>query len=160
MKKSLSDALKDLRLSGLAASLDVRLQEATANRLTHTEFLELILQDELAVRHDRQIDRRTRAACFRDQKTLEDFHGDFNRSIRSKQFFDLATGEFLRRHRDVLLVGPPGVGKSHLCQAPGLTLIKAGYDVFYRSIFDAVRDLFPTPPTIDLSYRLHRAVER
>jgi DNA replication protein DnaC len=119
----------------------VRLQEATANRQTHAEFLELILQDELAVRHDRQIDRRTRAASFRDQKRIEDFDWDFNRSIRRKQLFDLAAGEFLRKHRDVLLVGPPGVGKSHLCQAIGSSLIKAGYDVFYRSIFDAVRDL-------------------
>lgn len=57
----------------MAETLDVRLQEAAANRLTHAEFLELILNDELAVRDDRAIDRRTRAACFRDQKRLEDF---------------------------------------------------------------------------------------
>jgi DNA replication protein DnaC len=140
MNATLADCLKTLRLSGLAATLEVRLQEATANRLTHAEFLELLLQDELSVRRDRQIGRRTRAACFRDQKTLEDFDWDFNRSIRRKQVFDLAAGEFVRRHRDALLVGPPGVGKSHLCQAIGQALIKAGYDVFYRSIFDAVRD--------------------
>lgn len=141
MNATLSDSLKQLRLSGLAECLDVRLQEAIANRLTHAEFLELILQDELSVRHDRMVSRRTRAACFRDGKTLEDFDWDFNKSVRRKQFFDLAAGEFVRRHRDVLLVGPPGVGKSHLCQAIGQALIKAGYDVFYRSIFDAVRDL-------------------
>ena len=141
MNATLADTLKNLRLSGLAASLEVRLQEATANRLTHAEFLELILQDELSVRRDRLAGRRTRTACFRDQKTLEDFDWDFNRAIRRKQLFDLAAGEFVRRHRDALLVGPPGVGKSHLCQAIGQSLIKAGYDVFYRSIFDAVRDL-------------------
>jgi DNA replication protein DnaC len=141
MNATLADTLKTLRLSGLAASLEIRLQEATANRLTHAEFLELILQDELSVRRDRLVGRRTRAASFREQKTLEDFDWDFNRSIRRKQLFDLAAGEFVRRHRDALLVGPPGVGKSHLCQAIGHAMIKAGYDVFYRSIFDAVRDL-------------------
>jgi DNA replication protein DnaC len=141
MNAALADTLKTLRLSGLAASLEIRLQEATANRLTHAEFLELILQDELSVRRDRRVGRRTRAACFRDQKTLEDFDWDFNRAIRRKQIFDLAAGDFVRRHRDALLVGPPGVGKSHLCQAIGQAMIKAGYDVFYRSIFDAVRDL-------------------
>jgi DNA replication protein DnaC len=141
MNATLADTLKTLRLSGLAASLEIRLQEATANRLTHAEFLELILQDELSVRRDRLVDRRTRVACFREQKTLEDFDWDFNRKIRRKQIFDLAAGEFVRRHRDALLVGPPGVGKSHLCQAIGQALIKAGYEVFYRSIFDAVRDL-------------------
>lgn len=141
MKSTLTHMLKELRLSGLMNSLEVRLQEATSNRLTHAEFLELILQDEMSVRDERQIERRTRTACFRDQKTLEEFDWDFNRTIRRKQFFDLASGEFVRQHRDVLLVGPPGVGKSHLAQAIGRQLIRAGVTVFYRSIFDAVRDL-------------------
>jgi DNA replication protein DnaC len=141
MKALLSDSLKRLRLSGLAASLDVRLQEAKSNRLDHVEFLELILQDELAVRQQRLINRRTTAAAFREQRTLEDFDWDFNRTIKKKQIFDLAAGGFVRQHRDVLVVGPPGVGKSFLAQAIGLALIKAGFTVLYRSIFDAVRDL-------------------
>jgi len=138
---TLSESLKKLRLSGLAQSLDVRLQEARANRLDHPEFLELILADELAVRQQRLIARRTKAACFREAKTLEDFDWDFNRSIKRKQIFDLAAGTFLQRRRDVLLCGPPGVGKSHLAQAIGRSLIHAGWTVLYRSIFDAVRDM-------------------
>jgi DNA replication protein DnaC len=141
MNATLIDALKKLRLSGMAASLEIRLQEAGANRLHHAEFLELVLADELAVRHDRQIGRQTKAANFREQKTLDDFDWDFNRSIKRKQVYDLATGAFVRQRRDALLVGPPGVGKSHLCQAIGLTLVRAGFSVLYRSIFDAVRDL-------------------
>ena len=141
MNAKLADMLRQLRLSGLTASLEVRLQEATANQLNHAEFLELILQDELAVRYERMVERRTRAACFREQKTLEDFDWQFNRSVKRKQIFDLAAGEFVRRHRDVLLLGPPGVGKSHIAQSIGYQLIKAGYLVLYRSIFDAVRDL-------------------
>lgn len=141
MNVPLSEALKQLRLSGLSSTLDVRLQEAQSNRLAHAEFLELVLADELAVRQERQIARRIKAAAFRDQKTLEDFDWDFNRSVKRKQFFDLAAGGFVRQKRDVLLVGPPGVGKSHLVQALGLALVKAGFTVLYRSIFDAVRDL-------------------
>jgi len=118
MNVTLSETLKTLRLSGLAASLEVRLQEAQANRLSHLEFLELILQNEVCVRVDRQKERRTRAALFRDQRTLEDFDWEFNRSIKRKQVFDLAAGDFVRQHRDVLLVGPPGVGKSHIAQPP------------------------------------------
>lgn len=136
----LGDTLKKLRLSGLSESLDVRLQEATANRLGHLEFLELVLQDELAVRRQRLVDRRVKAASFRDQKTLEDFDWDFNRSIKRKQVFDLAAGGFLHQRKDVLLIGPPGTGKSHLAQAIGLRLVHAGHTVLYRSIFDAVRD--------------------
>ena len=138
---TLANALKKLRLSGMAGSLEVRLQEACANRLEHSEFLELVLQDELSVRHDRLIARRTKAAYFREAKTLEDFDWQFNRSIKRKQIFDLAAGGFVREAKDVLLVGPPGVGKSHIAQSIGLAIIKAGQTVLYRSIFDAVRDM-------------------
>ena len=141
MNATLRESLKRLRLSGLASSLEVRLQEATASRLNHAEFLELILHDELAVRQDRLISRRTKAAAFRDQRTLDDFDWDFNKTVKRKQIYDLAAGDFIRKHRDVLLMGPPGVGKSHLAQSIGLALIKSGYTVFYRSIFDTVRDL-------------------
>ena len=140
MNANLRESLKRLRLSGLAESLDVRLQEAAASRLNHVEFLELILQDELAVRHDRRIGRRTKAAAFRDCKSLDDFDWQFNTSMKQKQIFDLAAGDFVRKYRDAILVGPPGVGKSHIAQSIGREMIRAGYTVFYRSIFDCVRD--------------------
>jgi DNA replication protein DnaC len=57
-----------------------------------------------------------------------------------KQIFDLATGQFIRQAKDVLLLGPPGVGKSFLAQALGYQAIKMGLVVYYRSIFDLVRD--------------------
>lgn len=140
MNEPLQNALKKLRLSGLAQTLDVRLQEAAGHGLNHAEFLELLVQDELAVRGERLLQRRLKAAAFRDQKTLEDFDWQFNPSIKRKQIFDLATCRFVRERRDVLLLGPPGTGKSHLAQAIGYQAIKAGLLVLYRSIFDVVRD--------------------
>lgn len=140
MNEALQTALKKLRLSGLTPSLDVRLQEAMANHLSHAEFLELVLQDELAVRQDRLIKRRTKAAAFREPKTLEDFDWQFNPAIRKKQIFDLAACKFIREAKDVLILGPPGTGKSHLVQAIGYQAIKAGFYVLYHSIFDVVRD--------------------
>jgi len=121
-------------------SLDVRLQEAAGHGLTHAEFLELILQDELLVRKNRQMQRHLKAAQFRDTKTLEDFDWRFNPSIKKKQIYDLATCQFLRENRDCLFLGPPGTGKSFLCQAIGYQAIKMGFGVLYRSIFDGVRD--------------------
>ena len=140
MRSSLQESLKTLRLSGLAASLDVRLTEARGNHLEHEEFLELLLADELAVRSSRQVERRVRAAMFRDTKTLDEFDFSFNPSIKRKQVFDLATCKFVRDKADVLLLGPPGVGKSFLAQAIGHAAIRCGMIVLYRSIFDLARD--------------------
>ena len=127
-------------MSGPAQSLDLRLQEAQDHQLSHAEFLELILQHELAVRADRQIARWTKAASFRDPRRLENFDFTFNPSINRKQVYDLTSGAFVRQSRDVLLLGPPGVGKSHLVQAVGRSVIRVGRTVLYRSIFDVVRD--------------------
>lgn len=140
MNDNLSQCLKQLRLSGLAQSLDIRLQEAASHHLDHREFLELILQDEMAVRADRQFQRRLKAARFRDVKPLDQFDWSFNPSVPKKLIFDLATARFVRETRDVLFLGPPGVGKSFLVQALGYHAIQSGFVVLYRSIFDLVRD--------------------
>ena len=126
MTARVQEQLKELRLSGLRQTLDVRLQEASSSKLNHAEFLELILEDELVVRKDRKIDRRTKAAAFREDKSLQDFDFEFNTSVNRKQIFDLASGDFVRKHHDSIFVGPPGTGKSHLVQAVGRELIRSG----------------------------------
>ncbi len=140
MKPSLQQTLRQLRLSGLAQSLEVRLAEAAGNRLDHGEFLELILQDELSVRAGRQVERRTKSALFRESKSLDQFDFSFNPSIKPKQIHDLASCRFIREKNDVLFLGPPGVGKSFLVQAIGMQAIRGGFMVLYRSIFDLARD--------------------
>ena len=140
MSSALLTTLKKLRLSGLAESLEIRLHEAATSGLNHRDFLELLLQDELLLRNQRLIGRRMKGANFRDVRRLEDFDFGFNPSIRKDRVYDLATCRFIRERRDALLVGPPGTGKSHLAQAIGAAAIRSGYTVFYRSIFDTVRD--------------------
>lgn len=138
---SMKQYARTLRLSGLLSSLELRIQEAESNRLPYGQFLELVLQDEINVREQRTIARRNKAAAFRDTRSLEHFDFGFNPSISRAQIYGLAACHFIRQRRDVLFVGPPGVGKSHLAQAIGAEAIKAGFLVLYRSVFDLVREL-------------------
>src|SRR3989442_1667350 len=156
MNNSLIESARQLRLSGLVSSLELRLQEAQSHQLSHAQFLELVFQDELDVRQQRLIERRGKLASFRETKTLEDFQWDFNVSIKRAQIYQLASGQFIRQRRDVLLIGPPGLGKSHLAQAIGQHAIKAGFLVLYRSIFDAVRELQAEASPAELNRALAR----
>lgn len=137
----IQQSARKLHLSGLLKSLEIRLQEAVANNLSHAEFLELLFADEIAVRAQRALERRKKKATFRDLRTLEDFDFSFNESIKRSQIYDLATCRFITEGSDVLFIGPPGVGKSHLAQALGYQAVKNGHTVLYASVFDLVRDL-------------------
>jgi len=138
---TLKQSLTKLRLSGLSSSLDVRLIEAQTRDLTHIEFLELLIQDELDIRNQRSITRQRKSAGFQEPKTLDNFDFSFNTSIKKNLIFELATGKFLQNSEDILLIGPPGVGKSHLAQALGESVIRMHKTVLYKSIFDLLIEL-------------------
>lgn len=141
---TLKTQARKLRLSTLAANLELRLQEATSHQLPHAQFLEMLLQDELNGRHSKAIARHTKAAAFREQRALSDFDFSFNPGIPRGKIYELATCQFIAQARDILLLGPPGVGKSHLAQALGREAIRHGHQAYYRSIFELVRDLNAT----------------
>lgn len=129
----LSPHLKQLRLSGILDSIEARNRQAIDSKLAYTEFLALLVGDEVARREQKKFALRLRRAAFRSTKTLEGF--DFERlpQLNRALVHDLATGRYLADKYPVLIVGPCGTGKSHLAQALGHCAVRAGADVLFTT---------------------------
>jgi DNA replication protein DnaC len=112
--------LKSLRMSGLLGTLEVRNRQAVEQQLSYTDFLSLVLQDEYERRESKKLSQRIRRANFKGERTLDNFRFDISGlKINSSLVFDLGTCKFIEEKVNVLMVGPTGVGKSHLAQAIG-----------------------------------------
>src|SRR5271166_5533145 len=129
----LQRALGQLRLGGMAAVLETRLQQAQSESMPPIDLISCLISDELTRRSDRLLERRRKQAGFRDvHKTLDNFDFTFNPKMNRSLVFDLAAGAFINRREDALFLGPGGTGKSHLAQAIGQAAIQQGYKVLYR----------------------------
>ena len=138
----LGRALRQLRLSGMAAVLETRILQAQTEKQPPIDFLSVLVQDELVTRQDRLLGRRVKDAAFRDHgKTLDAFDFDFNKKMDRKLVFELATSRFVTQHEDALFLGPPGTGKSHLAQAIGHAVIQQGHRVLYREAHVLLEEL-------------------
>ena len=150
----LNRALRQLRLGGIAAVLETRLQQAQSEAMPPIDFLSCLVADELTRRGDRLLERRIKQAEFRDpHKSLDNFDFNFNKKMNRSLVFDLATGNFIAKHDDALFIGPPGSGKSHLAQAIGQAAIQQGYRVLYRETHKLLDGL--AEATIDGSRKEH-----
>ncbi|MCC7360346.1 MAG: ATP-binding protein [Anaerolineales bacterium] len=112
LRQHLIPQLKALRLSGILDTLEARMRQATDERWRYDEFLERLLEDEVERRAQKQLALRVRRADLPSDKTLETFDFTFNPGLNRQLVYDLATGNFIREHRNVLVCGPTGVGKT------------------------------------------------
>ncbi len=138
----LDRALRQLRLSGMAAVLETRLRHAQTEKLTPIDLVSMLVSDELLRRQDRLLERRHKQARFRDpDRSLDTFDFDFNKKMNRALIHELATGRFIAQREDALFLGPPGTGKSHLAQAIGRAVIQQGYRVLYREAHTLLEEL-------------------
>ncbi len=140
MTIQLTTRLRHLRLSGMVEALPGRVAQAEAAPLAHLDFLELLVEDEFVRRADRLYARRLKQAGITTPKSLSDFDWTYNPKLPKTKLATLASGRFVQAHGGVLLIGPPGVGKSHCAVALAVGAIKAGHRALVRSTFDLVAD--------------------
>jgi DNA replication protein DnaC len=133
--------LEKLRLSGVLQTIDLRTREAVEDSLSHSEFLMRLCADEVERRESKQLEVRLRRASFDTVKSLEDFEWAFNPTVPKSKILELATCGFVGKRGNVLLLGPTGVGKSHIAQAIGERACRAGHSVCYVSAHNMLAQL-------------------
>lgn len=128
----LKPTLTRLRMSGILDNLDLRVREAEESRVSYSEFLVTLFQDEIGRRETKALALRFKRSGLNPQKTLETFDFTFNARIHAPLVRELASCAFVERRENVFLVGPSGVGKTHLACAIGHEAVRRGLDVLFR----------------------------
>lgn len=141
MTHPLLPKLRELRLSGMVHTLDVRAAQAMQRQLAPIEFLALLLDDELERRSQTRLARRLAQSGCDSQKTLAHFDFSAAPGVNRTLLQDMATCTFISRHENVLLCGPTGVGKSHVANALGIEALKRDYRVLCRPIHRLLNSL-------------------
>ncbi|MBO0730406.1 MAG: IS21-like element helper ATPase IstB [Acidimicrobiaceae bacterium] len=140
-ERQLAQVLRALHLTGMLDTLEIRLAEARAGTLGHVEFLQVLMEDELARREAAGVSRRIRAAGFPVEATLEDFDFSYNKDLPVSTIRDLARLEFIQAGEGLLLYGPVGVGKSHVAIGLGHLACRRGYDVTFTTCSKLLAEL-------------------
>lgn len=130
----LENLLEKLKLDHLEHQLDGVCEQAAQRQLDYKAFLAQALQTEWQGRFQRNVESRLKLARFPWIKTLEQFEFDFQPSLDRKLVRELAGMSFVERAHNVILLGPPGVGKTHLAIALGVKAVEAGYSVLFLTL--------------------------
>ena len=132
---------RELKLYGLADTADELIDRAEAGKLGYREFLDLVLESEVGVLDGRRYASRLKLSALPHHKTLDEFDASFQPELDPKQLAELRSLRFVQNKVSSLILGPPGVGKTHLAVGLAMEALRAGYLVRYTTLDDIVREL-------------------
>ena len=138
---TLKSRLRDFKLSGIYNSLEERLAYAQEKSLAYVEFLELLMEDEHNNRRDNNYKKRYNKAKLPSHKTVEDFDFSFQPSINKKTINDCLICNFIKEHKNIVFIGNPGTGKTHLATAIGIKALMKGYKVLFTQVSEMLNTL-------------------
>jgi len=134
--------LRDFKLSGIYNSYEERIKYAADKSLSYEEFLEILLEDEENNRRDNSYRKRYSKARFPYCKKIEDFDFSFQPSIDKRKINDICTCSFIKERRNVVFMGQPGTGKSHLSISIGIKALTKGYKVLFTQVNEMLQNLY------------------
>lgn len=137
----LERALRGLRLSGMTATLETRALQVASHEMTFLEAFSWLVQDELDRRRSRLQERRYALSGLPERKTLPEIDWSYNPKVPRRDIFELSTLKFIDAREDVLLIGRPGTGKSHVAKALAMLAVERGYKVLYREAQQLIEDI-------------------
>lgn len=141
MTHPLLPKLRQLKLSGMLNTLELRAEQASQEDLSPLQFFALLLDDEIERREQEALSRRFKSSGCNPQKTLSHFDFSVNPSVTRSYLSDFASCAYLQRHENILFCGPTGVGKTHLANALGVEALKRGFRVISKSAYHLLTDL-------------------
>jgi DNA replication protein DnaC len=135
---AVAQKLKEFRLAGMAATLELRLKQAVEEDLSPLEVLGLLCEDETNVREENKRKRLYKQARLPYPKAMEDFEFAFQPSVKKAEMLDLATCGFVEKHANIFFIGQPGTGKTHLSIALALEALRFGKTVLFTTVWDMI----------------------
>lgn len=132
---------REFKLSGMVENLEIRLKQAEGESLSYTEFLGMLLEDEINRRSDNKRGRLYKGAKLPFEKGIEDFDFTFQPSIKKQEILELSTCRFIEKKANLIFIGQPGTGKTHLSVAIALQALGRGKTVLFTTVWDMINQL-------------------
>lgn len=154
--EALKAQLKTLKLSSMVDGLEMRNKHALQNQISYLEFLELLVEDEFARRQSNGYQTRLRDSKLHTQKVLDTYDFSFQPELDKRLIYDLASCRFVDQKSNIILMGKPGVGKTHLAHAIGLEAIKKGKKVLFVHTNEMMEKLYSSRADGSYNYTIQK----